>query len=291
MGYIVNNDIPYFRVLYRAYIIEEVGVGGWKMFTWNRNTQIRTQVDTAPVRNAVDILYRDMEKALKPVSQGCGDILLESDDSLGEEQYRIEVETNQITIYAQDDLGWVYGLLLLSERFLGVKPFWFWMDQTLEQKESVEIEEQIIVSPKPVIRFRGWFFNDEVLMLKWKYNENGIDGWKMALEALLRCGGNMAIPGTDKMSRKNRQLAADMGADYFTTTLTISPLKNAAKLNEIGERLSGEYHIPWLVSDFKKKNGYKRSIELSAEYDLYRQDYCGCIYSKIERENQKKERT
>ena len=82
-----------------------------------------------------------------------------------------------------------------------------------------------------------------------------------------------------------------MGADYFTTTLTISPLKNAAKLNEIGERLSGEYHIPWLVSDFKKKNGYKRSIELSAEYDLYRQDYCGCIYSRIERENQKKERT
>ena len=91
--------------------------------------------------------------------------------------------------------------------------------------------------------------------------------------------------------RKTAQLAADMGADYFTTTLTLSPLKNAAKLNEIGERLSGEYHIPWLVSDFKKKNGYKRSIELSAEYDLYRQDYCGCIYSKIERENQKKERT
>ena len=82
-----------------------------------------------------------------------------------------------------------------------------------------------------------------------------------------------------------------MRADYFTTTLTISPLKNAAKLNEIGERLSSEYHIPWLVSDFKKKNGYKRSIELSAEYELYRQDYCGCIYSKMERESRKKERT
>lgn len=211
MRYIVNNDMPYFRVLYKAYIIEEVGVGGWKMFTWNRNTQIKTQIDTAPVRNAVDILYRDMEKTLKPVSQWCGDILLEEDNSLGEEQYRIEVETSQITIYAQDDLGWVYGLLLLSERFLGVKPFWFWMDQTFEQKESIEVVEQTIYSPKPVIRFRGWFFNDEVLMLKWKYNENGIDGWKMALEALLRCGGNMAIPGTDKMSRKNRQLAADMG--------------------------------------------------------------------------------
>ncbi len=68
--------------------------------------------------------------------------------------------------------------------------------------------------------------------------------------------------------------------DYFTTTLTISPLKNAAKLNEIGERLAKEHGITWLSSDFKKKNGYKRSVELSREYDLYRQDYCGCIYSR-----------
>lgn len=75
--------------------------------------------------------------------------------------------------------------------------------------------------------------------------------------------------------------------DYFTTTLTISPLKNAAKLNEIGERLSKEQNIPWLPSDFKKKGGYQRSIELSKEYDLYRQDYCGCVYSKMEREDAK----
>lgn len=71
--------------------------------------------------------------------------------------------------------------------------------------------------------------------------------------------------------------------DYFGTTLTISPLKNAAKLNEIGEHLASEYGVAWLPSDFKKKNGYKRSVELSAEYDLYRQDYCGCAYSKAER--------
>lgn len=72
--------------------------------------------------------------------------------------------------------------------------------------------------------------------------------------------------------------------DYFTTTLTISPLKNAAKLNEIGERLALEQDVAWLPSDFKKKGGYQRSIELSKEYDLYRQNYCGCIYSKLERE-------
>ncbi len=74
--------------------------------------------------------------------------------------------------------------------------------------------------------------------------------------------------------------AKEEGSDYFTTTLTISPLKNAVKLNEIGERIAEEFKIPFLPSDFKKKNGYKRSIELSKEYDLYRQDYCGCVFSR-----------
>ena len=77
--------------------------------------------------------------------------------------------------------------------------------------------------------------------------------------------------------------AAKMGNfDYFTTTLSISPLKNAQKLNEIGIRLAKEYGIAYLMSDFKKKNGYKRSVELSAEHHLYRQDYCGCVFSKRE---------
>ncbi len=74
--------------------------------------------------------------------------------------------------------------------------------------------------------------------------------------------------------------AKDGGYDYFTTTLSISPLKNAAKLNEIGKELSAQYNIAYLYSDFKKREGYKRSCQLSVEYQLYRQDYCGCIYSK-----------
>lgn len=78
--------------------------------------------------------------------------------------------------------------------------------------------------------------------------------------------------------------AKDGGFDYFTTTLSISPYKNAEKLNEIGQRIANEYGIAFLPSDFKKKNGYKRSIELSKEYGLYRQDYCGCIFSKKSRE-------
>lgn len=73
------------------------------------------------------------------------------------------------------------------------------------------------------------------------------------------------------------------GYDYFTTTLSISPHKNAQKLNEIGKKLSEENNIKYLYSDFKKKEGYKRSIELSKQYNLYRQDYCGCVFSKNQR--------
>lgn len=80
--------------------------------------------------------------------------------------------------------------------------------------------------------------------------------------------------------RRAAQIASGRGLDYFGTTLTISPLKNTDKLNEIGEELAIQYGIKYLPSDFKKKNGYKRSVELSGEYNLYRQDFCGCIYSK-----------
>lgn len=80
--------------------------------------------------------------------------------------------------------------------------------------------------------------------------------------------------------RNTARRAVEEGADYFCTTLSISPHKRADKLMEIGEALSVEYGIAYLPSDFKKKNGYKRSIELSREYDLYRQNYCGCVYSK-----------
>ncbi len=80
--------------------------------------------------------------------------------------------------------------------------------------------------------------------------------------------------------RESAETAKKLGFDYFVTTLTISPLKNAAKLNEIGEKLAVEYGVRWLPSDFKKRGGYQRSIELSKEYDLYRQNYCGCVFSK-----------
>ncbi len=84
------------------------------------------------------------------------------------------------------------------------------------------------------------------------------------------------------------RLAAADGYDYFTTTLSISPLKNAERLNAIGGELAAQYGVPYLFSDFQKREGYKRSIELSAEYGLYRQDYCGCLYSKAAAQARKK---
>ena len=99
-------------------------------------------------------------------------------------------------------------------------------------------------------------------------------------------GGERCFVCYELRLRETAKRAREDHADYFTTTLTISPLKNAFKINEIGERLAAEYDIPFLPSDFKKKNGYKRSIELSKEYNLYRQNYCGCIFSKAERERE-----
>lgn len=87
--------------------------------------------------------------------------------------------------------------------------------------------------------------------------------------------------------REAAKKAAELHADYFTTTLSISPHKNAQWINEIGERLSEEYGVRHLPSDFKKKGGYLRSIALSEEYHLYRQDYCGCVFSKKAAENMK----
>ncbi len=89
--------------------------------------------------------------------------------------------------------------------------------------------------------------------------------------------------------KESAKMAKEMGFDYFTTTLSISPLKDAQRLNTIGGELAKQYGVAYLYSDFKKREGYKRSIQLSAKYELYRQDYCGCVYSKRDAENRKKQ--
>ena len=106
------------------------------------------------------------------------------------------------------------------------------------------------------------------------YN-NAITGFENVPEGGSRCSicFNLRLEKTAQMAKHNKY-------DYFCSTLTVSPHKNAKIINEIGQNISKKYNIKWLYSDFKKNEGFKQSIELSKKYELYRQDYCGCIYSK-----------
>ena len=104
----------------------------------------------------------------------------------------------------------------------------------------------------------------------------------------IREGGERCFACFRLRLERAARYAKENGFDFFTTTLTISPLKNAQKLNEIGEAVGEKFGVRHLPSDFKKKNGYKRSVELSKVYGLYRQDYCGCVFSKREREETEK---
>ncbi len=121
-------------------------------------------------------------------------------------------------------------------------------------------------------------FDSNINVIDWKYDndkyEEVIKGLENEKEGGKRCliCYRMRLEETAKYAKEN-------GFDFFTTTLTISPYKNSNVLNEIGKELEEKYNIKYLYSDFKKKNGYKRSIELSHEYNLYRQNYCGCKYS------------
>ena len=103
----------------------------------------------------------------------------------------------------------------------------------------------------------------------------------------LREGGERCFRCYELRLEETVKIAKEASFDYYTTTLSISPMKNADKLNEIGTRLAQKYGVAYLQSDFKKKNGYKRSIELSNEYGLYRQDYCGCEFSFRDRQKEK----
>lgn len=123
--------------------------------------------------------------------------------------------------------------------------------------------------------------NNKVSFLDCDYNSSeffeiakGYEDCREGGERCFRCY-ELRLNETAKMASENH-------FDYFCTTLSISPLKNAQKINEIGFVLAEKYDVNWLPSDFKKKEGYKRSIELSREYNLYRQNFCGCIYSKRE---------
>ena len=130
-------------------------------------------------------------------------------------------------------------------------------------------------------------FKNSVSFIEGTYNHDEFISLTRGLENLPE-GGERCSLCYEMRLEAAAQKAAEINADYFTTTLSVSPYKNTAKLNTIGLKLGMEYSVPYLVSDFKKNNGYKRSIELSTEYGLYRQNFCGCIFSKKEAEERRR---
>lgn len=126
--------------------------------------------------------------------------------------------------------------------------------------------------------------NDTVKLLDCDYDndkyEEVIQGLEKEPERGKRCTKCFLL-----RLKKTAIVGKDEGFDFFGTTLTVSPYKNAQLINRIGEKLANDYDIRWLYGDFKKNDGYKKSIELSKKYDLYRQNYCGCIYAKNNEKN------
>ena len=120
---------------------------------------------------------------------------------------------------------------------------------------------------------------EDVKFLEGRYNPNEFYDCAKGLEDAPE-GGERCLKCFRLRFKETANAAAKAGSEYVCTTLTISPLKNADNLNKIGKEECEKLGLKWLPSDFKKKNGYKRSIELSNEYDLFRQNYCGCVFSK-----------
>lgn len=138
------------------------------------------------------------------------------------------------------------------------------------KKEQIKLIKNL--NTKYKVDFLDCDYDNEI------YNEY-IKGYEQYPEGSKRCQicFNLRLEKTAKLAKENNY-------NYFCSTLTVSPHKNSKLINEIGINLSNKYNIKWLYSDFKKNEGFKQSIELSKKYDLYRQDYCGCIYSKEARE-------
>ncbi len=177
------------------------------------NIQLDTQgnwKDSAVVKRAVSRFHRDVNMTITQCGSPSGSIFLER-TKMPSEQYTVLVEEEKITVSAGDELGIVYAFLYISEQFLGVQPFWFWNDQDFIMTHQKEIPVGEYRNQKYKVRYRGWFINDEVLISHWDGGVSSEYPWEMTFEALLRLGGNLIIPGTDKNSKIYAELASEMG--------------------------------------------------------------------------------
>ena len=190
----------------------------------NKNLEIFSETRAEAVERALKNLKRDIEKTCAETDRPGIRLILAPGDVL-EECFLLTScqEENALKLYAGSDLGFIYGIYEISRSVLGITDFWFWNDQQIEKKEGYPLPENYRAASAPfLVRFRGWFVNDEVLISRWSVDYSEAKPWEMVFEALLRCGGNMVIPGTDKNSRKYRKLASDMG--LFITHHHAEPL-------------------------------------------------------------------
>lgn len=175
-----------------------------------RKSQITSGISAPAVDTAIRMLRRDMDRMLLSEEPG-GDIVLRQ-TALPPEQFTLTVLEDTLTVLAGNPLGFVYGLLEISRRFLGITDLWFWNDQRFVPVLFADIPEDFCFTSETfAVRFRGWFINDEVLIHAWTVDNDPAEPWRMAFEALLRLGGNLVIPGTDHNSHKYRTLAASYG--------------------------------------------------------------------------------
>lgn len=185
------------------------------MLSINRNSTVSGEIGAEPVGRAVRNLKRDLEKVFSASGEEGAQIRLVSEPQ-EKECFCIAASDGRLEIRAADDLGFIYGIYEVSRSLFGVTDFWFWNDQKFLPRERVPIPGDYCRRSKPyAVRFRGWFVNDEVLLQTWSVDRQKAKPWEMVFEALLRCGGNMVIPGTDINSRLYRKLASDMGL-YIT---------------------------------------------------------------------------
>lgn len=189
------------------------------MFRFTKNTVIENiGLETSAILKAIKILERDRDKIFGDFFKLESKVQIEVDESffLDDEEFKISFLDNTVLkVQAKDELGAVYGILFISEKFLNITPFWFFNDQVFEKKDAILIEVKNYYSTPFKVRYRGWFINDEILIDKWTIDGDKDKPWEMIFEALLRLGGNIIIPGTDNNSKKYRRMASDMGL-YIT---------------------------------------------------------------------------
>lgn len=163
-------------------------------------------------------------------------------------------------------------VLSYLNKYFNITVFYYNPNITNKEEYLKRKQEQIrLISELPAI--------NKINILDADYNPEKFFEISKGLEDC-REGGERCFKCYELRLKATAESAKINGFDYFCTTLTISPLKNAQKINEIGSMLGDKYGVSFLPSDFKKKEGFKKSIELSGIYNLYRQNYCGCIYSK-----------